>query len=69
MKMDLPLSVVVDMTFNAAQRLVECGPGSRKSAARIIQQFIGAAPKHQRGHLKANLKDAVAHARQCGRFK
>jgi len=69
MILDLPLSVVVDITFNSAQRLVECSPQYRRVAARNIRQLIHGAPVYDRSLIKENLKDAVAHHRKYGRTK
>lgn len=69
MKMDLPLSVVVDIAFNAAERLVECSKDYRPIAARNIRQLIHGAPKYDRSLIKECLKDAVVHCRKYGRVK
>ena len=63
MKMDLPLSVVIDITFNQARQLLDCSRETRPKAASIIRQFVGAVPLNQRRHIKSTLRDAVAHYR------
>ena len=69
MILDIPLSVVIDVAFNSARRLVECSRQYRPVAAKNIRQLIHGAPVYDRRPIKEALKDAVAHHRKYGRGK
>ena len=63
MKFNLPISVVSDIIFNSARRLVECSKSVRPVAARNVREFILAAPANMQGDIKNSFRDAVAHYR------
>jgi len=69
MKMDLPASVMVNVIYNAAQRLGASRLPWRKAEARIVKRFINSAEPEDRSHIKRTFRDAVSHYRNIGIYK
>lgn len=63
MKMDLPLSVVVDIVFLLKRRQMECSELVKPNANKSIEKFTAAALGRDRDYVDLALADAEIHYR------